>query len=605
MLLQNTKNVQYLPEECKDTIYIQSVMVQGTMGRTKSRIGRFPKNYEKNKVVKRVGRPRKRQICTSAPTASPVETVSLSDIADSPLDLPSTQWVVQNHSPTNIIICKMSSLLSSGRQSVTVTHCLTINNDLSWTLSVHGMNVDSRVCPLLRKISTKVNKDSLQQLLYLLENSTVCPGHPDEQFIEMAKAKKGKLQSKDGTTVARLDDYSDVTLNDKVFQATVRICTCEVLVSNGKCAKCVSYRNTLRKMRHRWSKQKSLTPTRRQSSRSKVNIRFLNTPERHSRYRDMKRRIDKQSKEVQRLRVAAAVQANGVELEPGLHSDLKGIMDEMTEKIHDENPDGFRRIFWDQQLAALETSNHKQLRWHPAVIKWCLHLKLLSSGGYHALRTSGLITLPSERTLRDYTHFVKAGVGFSHDVDRQLMKDANIKQEKDRFVALVWDEMKVKEGLVFDKHSCNLVGFTNIGQINDDLNQVERECDEENPPSNVATHMLLFMIRGLFTSLEFPYAHFATTGATADMLYPIVWESVRRIESCGLNVIAFTCDGASPNRKFFQMHKVDKSKEPVYKTKNLYANDRDIFFFSDVPHLMKTIRNCWSNSFTHNNARAL
>ena len=90
----------------------------------------------------------------------------------------------------------------------------------------------------------------------------------------------------------------------------------------------------------------------------------------------------------------------------------------------------------------MKNNNPKQLRWHPAIIKWCLHLKLISSGAYHALCTTGLLTLPSERTLRDYTHFVKAGVGFSCDVDQQLMKDANIKEEKDRFVALVWDEMK-------------------------------------------------------------------------------------------------------------------------------------------------------------------
>ena len=189
-----------------------------------------------------------------------------------------------------------------------------------------------------------------------------------------------------------------------------------------------------------------------------------------------------------------------------------------------------------------------------------------------------VFTVPSERTLRDYTHFVKAGVGFSCDVDQQLMKEANVKEEKDRFMALVWDEMKVKEGLVFDKHTCNLVGFTNIGQINDELDKVQRECEEDNPPSNVATHMLLFMVRGLCTSLEYPYAHFATTGAIADELYPIVWEAVRRTELCGLNVIAFTCDGASPNHKFFQMHRVGNSKELVYKTKNLCATDRDIFF---------------------------
>ena len=57
---------------------------------------------------------------------------------------------------------------------------------------------------------------------------------------------------------------------------------------------------------------------------------------------------------------------------------------------------------------------------------------------------------------------------------------------------------------------------------------------------------------------------------------------------------------------FFQMHEVGNSKEPVYKTKDLYATDRVIFFFfSDVPHLIKTTRNCWSNSFSHKNSRAL
>ena len=42
---------------------------------------------------------------------------------------------------------------------------------------------------------------------------------------------------------------------------------------------------------------------------------------------------------------------------------------------------------------------------------------------------------------------------------------------------LCWDEMKVKEGLVFDKHTCELVGFTDIGDINNDLNHLEQDVD--------------------------------------------------------------------------------------------------------------------------------
>ena len=47
-----------------------------------------------------------------------------------------------------------------------------------------------------------------------------------------------------------------------------------------------------------------------------------------------------------------------------------------------------------------------------------------------------------ERTLRDYTHLIHAGVGFIPEVDAQLVREANIVSEKDKFVVLCWDEMK-------------------------------------------------------------------------------------------------------------------------------------------------------------------
>ena len=55
-------------------------------------------------------------------------------------------------------------------------------------------------------------------MLSLLDNSVVCPGDPDEQFIEIKKKKKGKLLSRDDKTVARVDDYSPVMLNGDTYQ---------------------------------------------------------------------------------------------------------------------------------------------------------------------------------------------------------------------------------------------------------------------------------------------------------------------------------------------------------------------------------------------------
>lgn len=117
--------------------------------------------------------------------------------------------------------------------------------------------------------------------------------------------------------------------------------------------------------------------------------------------------------------------------------------------------------------------------------------------------------------------------------------------------------------------------------------------------------MLLFTVRGMFSGLEFPYAHFATRGISASSLYPIDWEAVQCLECCGLNVIAFCCDGASTNRRFYKMHTSGCCDGLTHKTTNPFCEDRDIYFICDVPHLIKTTRNCWSNSFAHKMSRAL
>ena len=81
--------------------------------------------------------------------------------------------------------------------------------------------------------------------------------------------------------------------------------------------------------------------------------------------------------------------------------------------------------------------------------------------------------------------------------------------------------------------------------------------------------------------------------------------AIECLERLQLKVVAVTADGASPNRKFFSMHSCSKS-DVCYKTPNPYTKeDRHIYFFSDVPHLMKTTRNYWSHSFSHTNTRKL
>ena len=59
------------------------------------------------------------------------------------------------------------------------------------------------------------------------------------------------------------------------------------------------------------------------------------------------------------------------------------------------------------------------------------------------------------------------------------------------------------------------------------------------------------------TNFKFCLAYFATNGVTSAQMFLIFWEAVGILEmQCNLWVIAVTSDGASPNRRFYRMHKL-------------------------------------------------
>lgn len=203
----------------------------------------------------------------------------------------------------------------------------------------------------------------------------------------------------------------------------------------------------------------------------------------------------------------------------------------------EEFPQGsFARLFWQQQLEAVsrkDARSMKGMRWDPLMVKWCLYLRHKSSGAYELLRDSGCITLPSQHTLRDYTHYVKATVGFSTEVDLQLARVAKLNSCKDyqKCVVMIMDEMYIKEELVYDKHSGSLIGFVNMGDINTHLFAYERSINQDTAPAeSLANTMMVFMVQGLLSSLSFAYAQFPCRKVTGQLLFNPFWEAIFRLE---------------------------------------------------------------------------
>ena len=151
--------------------------------------------------------------------------------------------------------------------------------------------------------------------------------------------------------------------------------------------------------------------------------------------------------------------------------------------------------------------------------------------------------------------------------------------------------MKVSANLVFDKVTGELIGFTDLGDL--EINYAALDKVDE-----IATHVLAFLVRGVCTELKFVLAHFTTTGITACHLLPLFWEAVSILETtCNLWVIATTSDAASPNRRFYQLHKPmdgGVADDVCYCTINICI--KYVYFFSDAPHLVKTTRNCLMHS---------
>ena len=194
-------------------------------------------------------------------------------------------------------------------------------------------------------------------------------------------------------------------------------------------------------------------------------------------------------------------------------------------------------------------------RYHPMIIKYCLNIDVKSTAAYSELRYdlatgSGVLVLPSLRTLRDYKNYIKPTSGFNPDVIKDLKQKTEDFSEQERYVTVLINEMKIQEDLVWEKNSGELIGFIDLGD--EDLNFATFK-----DTSQIATHVLVFLIRSIVNPLSFSLANFATSGITAFQLFPIFWRAVAILEiTCNLKVIATVADGASPNRKFFRMHSV-------------------------------------------------
>eukprot|EP00794_Sanderia_malayensis_P008307 gene8307-9194_t len=233
-----------------------------------------------------------------------------------------------------------------------------------------------------------------------------------------------------------------------------------------------------------------------------------------------------------------ALKQNGIAINENLHNDFTNLINSAQEKLPEES---FERLFWEQQQKAFKCEA-KGVRWHPMMIRFALHIHLRSPSAYRALKESGVIKLPCERTLRDYSSIIHPKVGFNKETFDDLTHQASKLEGTGKYVVLMFDEVSIKDDLVFDSHTGDLVGFIDIGE---DLNDMFHAGNSRDVTTAIASHALVFMVGGLSSRLKFSLGYF---------------------------------DKASPNQKMYRMHRLKDGVVYSFQSSRLMWNHKDIIW---------------------------
>lgn len=238
-------------------------------------------------------------------------------------------------------LCKLSNHSSPLHQNLVITHEVCVEENFTWSVSIHGKKLQQISNSPLSDIPSIVTPPTLHKLICTLDKATVCPGNPDDHFASLATAHKGVFKSANGEENAFLEKGFPVNLNGEVYHQTIRTAQCSLLVGQGKCSACKNYRPQLRAMFSRWSKKSSVTA-------KYTNNRYLNTPQTKDKLEKLQVQASNAERRLQE-KIEQSCEKNGVQVDSSLNDDFMSIMKENTACVEDNFPKGsFRRLFWEQ-----------------------------------------------------------------------------------------------------------------------------------------------------------------------------------------------------------------------------------------------------------------
>jgi len=254
---------------------------------------------------------------------------------------------------------------------------------------------------------------------------------------------------------------------------------CEARVNqvNTKCEKCVKLHSALRATKSR------------ERLKSSIKFRIKNTPSninkakyyiKHLQYklRFTKSNLRRTKLNSAKLRLSISI------LQRQMNSTTE---DEMVANIQNSAiPENFKLAM----KTALSNAKRKSSKGHRYESSWllqCMLLKIKSPKAYTHLRNNQMLPLPHPSTLQRLIQGMPCEFGFSDFVFEQFRKEYINKSPKEREGVVMFDEIKVREEVAYDKLNYNFNVFIDYGG----------ECEEdiEMSKEDLADHALVFMFK--------------------------------------------------------------------------------------------------------------
>lgn len=226
------------------------------------------------------------------------------------------------------------------------------------------------------------------------------------------------------------------------------------------------------------------------------------------------------------------------------------------------------------------------MRYDDAFLMSCLVLKLKSAKAYRHIMKEGLLPLPSFSTIRKMLSSSECRFGFNDLALTSIKNALQGRPSSCRWGQLIFDEIKIKKDISFDKGTLEHHGIVDFG------NDIKAKIK-----SGIADHVLVFMFRPYRCKWVQPFACFASQdAASGHVLFELITKAMITLYNHDAIVKGIVSDGAQPNKTAYQMFGIDgrkkKERECIqYSIKHPLDPDITIYFFFDVPHILKCVRN--------------